>query len=317
VATTARPLYAIRKTRFCKHLRGVPARCKLRVRARSFHRSHVLASGRVRFLFWNLQRKPLLGMVSALVEEHGVDVLLLAESGIADAELLSELNARTGEAFAAHSEPLGRVKIIARLPVSAMRAVSAEPRVSMRHVAPPGGVDVLLVVAHLKSKLRQKEIDQVLTMPRIARMIEEAEERLGIARTIVVGDLNMNPFEYGLVAAEGLHAVMSRGVAASGSRTVDGAERPYFYNPMWSLFGDATPGPPGTYYRRDGSQVCYFWNIFDQVLVRPEFLGRFRDEGVRVLTSAGGRSLLRKSGTPDAAGASDHLPLLFEVELNA
>ena len=49
----------------------------------------------------------------------------------------------------------------------------------------------------------------------------------------------MNPFEHGVVAANGLNAVMARKVAARDTRTVLAHEYPFFYNPMWGHFGDA------------------------------------------------------------------------------
>ena len=64
--------------------------------------------------------------------------------------------------------------------------------------------------------------------------IAHVEENAGHQRTILVGDFNMNPFETGMVAARGLHGVMSRHIAQRGSRTVQGRSYPFFYNPMWS-----------------------------------------------------------------------------------
>lgn len=43
------------------------------------------------FLFWNLRRRPLAPVVGRLVSRHGVDVLILAECAIAEADLLREL----------------------------------------------------------------------------------------------------------------------------------------------------------------------------------------------------------------------------------
>ena len=38
---------------------------------------------------------------------------------------------------------------------------------------------------------------------------------------------------------------------------------PYFYNPMWSLFGDFSPGPPGTYYYSESAHNAFFWYMFE------------------------------------------------------
>jgi len=125
----------------------------------------------------------------------------------------------------------------------------------------------------------------------------------------------MNPFDKGMVAASGLHAVMSREVASRGERTVQDRQYRFFYNPMWSHFGDHPERPAGTYYYTRAEQVTYFWNMFDQVVVRPDLIDRFQMDGLRILTSAAGRPLITRSGHPDKRGASDHLPIVFKIDL--
>lgn len=125
----------------------------------------------------------------------------------------------------------------------------------------------------------------------------------------------MNPFEPGIVSAEGLHAVMARNVAAKGSRTVAGTAYPYFYNPMWQHFGDADERPPGTFYYQRAEHVNYFWNIFDQVLIRPELLNAFQNNDLQIRATDGEAPLTRSDGTPNRSSSSDHLPLLFRLNL--
>jgi hypothetical protein len=88
-----------------------------------------------------------------------------------------------------------------------------------------------------------------------------------------------------------------------------------FYNPMWSLFGDWSPGPAGTYYYSNSEHRVFFWNIFDQVLIRPDLLDRFSNEELKVLDSDGNVSFLSPRGVPNVKLGSDHLPILFKLEL--
>jgi hypothetical protein len=125
----------------------------------------------------------------------------------------------------------------------------------------------------------------------------------------------MNPFEKGLVTANGLNAVSSRQVASRGSRKVLSRQYPFFFNPMWGHFGDRPGHPPGSYYYERAEMVNYYWNVFDQVMVRPDIMDRCDGEGVKILTKAGDASLLRDDGIPNSKDFSDHLPLLFEIEL--
>ena len=128
----------------------------------------------------------------------------------------------------------------------------------------------------------------------------------------MVGDLNLNPFDRGVVQTTGFHAMMSKRQAVEMSRTVQGRSYPFFYNPMWGHLGDRTPGPPGTFYYRDSVPLSYDWNTFDQVLLRPAVL-ELMDEVVAVLDRCGEQSLLDDKGRPDRQVGSDHLPLLVTL----
>ena len=61
--------------------------------------------------------------------------------------------------------------------------------------------------------------------------------------------------------------------------------------------------------------VCYFWNMFDQVLVRPSLLDAFANDHLKILDSNDDDSLLTARGLPNKAAASDHLPIVFGLEL--
>ena len=84
---------------------------------------------------------------------------------------------------------------------------------------------------------------------------------------------------------------------------------------MWSCFGDNTLGPPGSYYYYASKQINYFWNIFDKVLIRPDLLEFFVNDDLKILTEAGSIQLLTPSGIPNIGIASDHLPIIFSLDV--
>jgi hypothetical protein len=202
-----------------------------------------------------------------------------------------------------------------RLPGCFLKDVENDPNnhLTIRRLIVPHAPSILLAVVHSQSKRNWSDDDQVQGILRTSQTIREREKEYG-DRTILVGDLNMNPFEKGVVGAEGLHGVMTKRIAERQTRTVDGRERPFFYNPMWQFFGDASERPPGTYYFPPGGRpIAFFWNLFDQVLIRPQLMHGLKS--VRIIDSIGGISLLDSEQKPDSANYSDHLPLLFQVEL--
>jgi endonuclease/exonuclease/phosphatase family metal-dependent hydrolase len=271
----------------------------------------------VNCLFWNTGGSDLTDALVKIVQTHAVDLLVLAESEeIAVGPFLKAVNDKEGTNFRFHNA-VGqeRLRVFSSLPAKSVSKKFDTGGVSIRHVRPPVNDDFILVAVHLPSKLRWQEREQQDICPRIRNYIETVETQIGHQRTIVVGDLNMNPFEHGVVSSEGFHAVMTRRDAAKKSRTVMGEQRHFFYNPMWKHFGDCTDNTPGTCYFPRSTPLSYYWNMFDQVLVRPDLLNAFPDDGLSILTKTGESQLVDKNGRPDSKLSSDHLPILFRLDL--
>lgn len=268
------------------------------------------------FLFWNCRKAT--DLVGKLVAEHRVDVLVLAECGAPQTSVLSAIEKADGYRFEA--DPLCQdIAIFTRFSASALRPEHDEPGLSIRRI-PSTPEDILLVAVHLISKDKASDADQSSLTPIYARQIQDIEDKLGMRRTVLLGDLNMNPFDHGVVQATGFHAISSRRVATQrrslkiGGRTVDTRWYPYFYNPMWRFFGDAQDTPPGTFYRDKGNPLSYFWHLYDQVLIRPDLVPRFVDHELKILSKCGDAALINAKGEPSV---SDHLPILFRLNLEA
>jgi exonuclease III len=268
---------------------------------------------RTSFLFWNVNRKPVERHLAALAAHHDLDVLILCECEIQHAVLAAALNADSPAVFRAVDGESAFARVYSRLP--SLRPFEDDDRLAAWRLARPDREEVLLAVVHLASRRYLSQDSKQQECMDLATRIRELERRVGHERTILVGDFNMNPFEPGMVGTGGLHAVMSLDVARKRKRRVQNKDHSYFYNPMWGRFGDGSPGPCGTYYYRNGEQVCYFWNMFDQVLVRPELIDRFNLDRLAVPVAAGKASLVNSHGRPDVVGASDHLPIVFELDL--
>lgn len=264
----------------------------------------------LRVLFWNINGKPLKDALRQLCDIHSVDILVLAECRIPSDDLLRELNRGTERFFSNPVNLSNRVSFYTSLPDHCFASVTDDFNWSIWAIDPPVGQQILLVGVHYPSKLYDHDHEQWLLMPRLANSIREAEQRYHHSRTVVVGDLNMNPFEPGVCNAEGLHGVMCKRIAKRMQRKVHGKDRQFFYNPMWNFLGDETRGPPGTYYRAKGG-TSYFWNTYDQVLYRPALLDGYQEGDVSIISEIAGKNLIRN----DRIGrdGSDHLPLLFTV----
>ncbi len=267
------------------------------------------------FLFWNMGNLPRADVAVQLVQQHAVDVLMLTECDIDDNHLTQQLEVSTGIRFHRPWSQSNRIRVFTRMPKNRVHEVQFDPsdRMTISKLI-FAKTDILLAVLHLQDKVSWSDRDQHDEAQRFANEIRSAERRHGHKRTVLVGDLNMNPFEHGMVSSHGFHGVMTRNLAKQNTRTIQRHEYPFFYNPMWGFFGDRTPGPAGTHFYRSGKPGLYFWNIFDQVLVRPDLLSVF-DDDVQIVDSVGAESLCTRTGRPNRSKGSDHFPLLFRLGL--
>jgi len=269
----------------------------------------------ITFLFWNLNQKSLEGRVARLAEKHEVDIVILAECPIPTRSMIDALHQRSGRRFNLPFSACEKIVIYTRFPKSFLKTRREGERFTIRRLALPGVDDVLIVATHFPSKLFWSKESQAQECLELSGEIRLAELKAGHSRTILVGDLNMNPFEDGVVSASGLHGVMTRQIAAKEKRIVQGREYPFFYNPMWGRLGDETEGPAGTHYYQKAEHINYFWNTFDQVLLRPSLLPFFRNEDLKVLTDDGETRLISGGGLPNKSLGSDHLPIIFRLHL--
>ncbi len=269
----------------------------------------------ITFLFWNVGAAPRSAQIAQLAAHLDVDVLMLAEVGDDPADLLLTLNRESVAYSYAPGIVNTKIQVFSRFSDEAVAPVFETDRLAIRRFTLPETEEILLAVVHFPSKQHWSDDSQSMECARLAGDLLEAESIVGHQRTVLVGDFNMNPFETGVVSAGGLHAVMSRAIAKRESRIVQGRVYTFFYNPMWSVLGDGTPGPPGTYYDQSSEQKAFFWNMLDQVLIRPALLDRFRIEHLAIIDHTGEHSLLTGLGLPNRAVGSDHLPILFRLSL--
>jgi hypothetical protein len=267
------------------------------------------------FLFWNLNKKEdLTANITSLAELHQIDVFMFAECAMPVHKILRALNTNGESEYYYVPTNCEKIVIFSKFSDEFIHPVLESDRLTIQHLQLPGSTSILLAVTHLVDKQNWDEDSQNAECTVIADNIEKAENTVEHSRTILVGDLNMNPFQAGVVNARGLHAVMTRNIALEGSRIVQGKSYKFFYNPMWSLFGDGTGGPPGTYYQRKSIHKVYFRNMLDQLLIRPELLSAFDNENLIIIDNDGTISLATEGGYPNKK-YSDHFPIKFQLNI--
>jgi Endonuclease/Exonuclease/phosphatase family len=288
---------------------------------------------RLGFLFWNIRgaQGTGLGEILARFADSGIDVFMFAEAPRDTEPLLAALNASTPELFARVESNSSRVRFFTRQRGPLRGAIWKDrffdeilDRVTAIELQPRGALSILIVGAHLDSPATGISLEGRADWARdLALDIKTIEGDARHSRTILVGDLNMNPFDEGLVSASALHGVMSRDLTVVVTKHQARHRFPVFYNPMWSCFGDRPSAQlfekdvarsPGTYYfDNTNDRANHFWQMYDQVLLRPELMNKLTK--IEILRSDGSEPLVTKNGRPRKAVASDHLPVYFELDL--
>lgn len=171
--------------------------------------------------------------------------------------------------------------------------------------------DLLMVFVHLPSKLQAGDDERKEILREVKFEVEQLEGKLKIDKTLVVGDFNVNPFEDSMVLANSLHALpIGEIVKRKERRTVNGKAYSMFYNPMWSLMGDFKE-PAGTYYYPKGGLRTDYWNIFDQVVLRPTLVDKLNKNTINIIYKVNDQPLIKDGKPIDTI--SDHLPIFFEL----
>ncbi len=274
------------------------------------------------FAVWNIggerrgrsELSHLPGRCSGLVRQERVDLLIAIEVGDEVAAISERLFADHGHAVVYRDDRFALFSGLRRQSVRLVRC-PVESRSRTFAIDPPGQRPVLLTAVHGRDAFTSRPGAQRLALARVVENARWAERRAGHRRSIVAGDFNVNPYDEAALACDGLHAVMSKREAVRHGRTVAGRYYDYFYSPMFRLLDAHDDRPPATFFRGGSDAVEPRWHMLDQVVIRPELIPRFRSDALRIVDAIGGASLLTPAGRPDRRVGSDHLPLVFQVDL--
>ena len=269
------------------------------------------------FLFWNVARNPAaFPHVVRLATSKNCDVIILAECPNNIADLIPRLNSNARKSFRDVAFGQSKVKVITSL---------SKKRFYPRLVSPNGDLSIWkldlsgnslgviqFAFVHLLSKVSASDNSLTANAIEVATRLTGFEDsKEGCHNTVLIGDMNMNPFDGGLVVFSGFHAAMTLELAQK-ERIWKGKSYRKFYNPMWGFFGDRTPGPPGSYYWPSSADDNHQWQILDHVLLRPAMV-KYMTE-LAILDHDGMESLTNHDGIPTKDHISDHLPIFCRFE---
>lgn len=275
----------------------------------------------ITIIFWNIgKNRAALSHLECLAINHDVDLFILAEvSRRMDMKALTVHLSRSGKGdFREVDNIRGKTVAISRLDsrkfehkFTGINGYLSAWSLSSAKFSSEG---VLVAGVHLRSKFGGlTPADQGDYAKPIVDELRSLEDQVRHRNTILVGDFNMNPYDHGMTSWAVMHGLMTTALATKGELKANPIHNRRFYNPMWGLFGDRSPGAAGSFYWRNSAPHNPHWAIVDQVLVRPSIIPTLI--GLEILTDDGNHALTKKDGTPDRSYLSDHLPVLARFDL--
>jgi len=268
-------------------------------------------------LFWNTNKKDLSSAIAEIAHLRDIDIIILCEYGMDDFALLNLLNSSQSNYEISDSLGCEKIKIFTKLNSDNLSIVSEARRWMIRKVEEADTSPFLLVAAHLVSKMNSNDESQFVESTVFRDDINRTQIETQITKTIIIGDLNMNPYEKGIISTRGLHATSDKRIALKQKRIVQGNEYEYFYNPMWNFLGDKSIGDaPGTFLYKGSQHTQIDWNVFDQILISPSMIASVPNDDIEIITTSDSFSLLKNNGEIDSINYSDHLPIKFNIREN-
>ena len=268
----------------------------------------------VRIIFWNVNNKDLTRLICSLAAETKADIVVLNENSVSSNSTLRELKATVSpDFFIPNSISEKRFHCFCRDSKLDMSEVHDGFRTNVRKLHLGNHHTLLALVHGVDIRNYDTESRQEFAQS-LSSDMQFVKEQQGSDKLLLLGDFNMNPFDRGMTLASGLNAMMTRECVKHGVRRHLAKTYDFYYNPMWSLFGDLTDGPAGTVYDTS-NQGPYGWNMLDQVIIHYSIVKMFED--VKILTSAGEHLLMDDRGRPDLKNSSDHFPILITLREDA
>lgn len=262
-------------------------------------------------LFWNSGNKLSDDEISALCATNAINLVALAEYPGDGDSLLRALSSRGLSFYLVPKIACDRITLFSAFSVSHVTHRQETDRYTVKELKVPGRIPLLLCIVHLPSKMHADDVDQLHSASYLRQDVESAENDAGHQNTVLFGDFNMNPFDDGMISAAALNSVSCLETSRREKRVVSGREHKFFYNPSWNLLGDFR-GPPGTYFHKSPGYLSTYWNLLDQVILRPAIAGRFDWSRFVVPIATGVATLADAHGRP---AVGDHFPLVFSLNL--
>ena len=231
----------------------------------------------IKYLFWNVYRKNLIGVLIDVILENNVDIVALAETRALDIQgVINALRAKNQDWKVLEICPKSDLRVLAKADLRI--SVHREEKRFVSCKILNGEELYLFSVVNLSSPMYLEESARDIRAMNISQVLRKLDEGIFESseyKSIIVGDFNLQPYSQGISSVHGFNATMSISNAKRIYRKVEGEKKFFYFNPTWKLMGD-NKIVQGTYYNSsDQQEKSIFWYSFDELLIRPYFIDKF------------------------------------------
>jgi hypothetical protein len=252
-------------------------------------------------VFWNTHRNTFINKyLLKLIEEKNIDIVLLSEYVDKPENLINDLyinglRYKMGEGISCK-----KINVIFKNNIKIFLNDDNANYISLK--TERNNLKFQLFALHFPSKLRTGERERNIIAQEMKNDIKKHKN------AVILGDFNSNPFEESIVALSGFNALPTK---EKKKRTVQGKTEKILYNPMWRFLGEFED-MPGTYFYDNSSDINYYWNLFDQILITQDFIEYFESEKLEIIKKISDINLVKNKKIDNKI--SDHLPIFLSLK---
>lgn len=261
-------------------------------------------------LFWNLKNNSNEQLIADCIVENNIDIALFAEHASTNFDyicqnLLSNFFCEKGAG--------GCDKIIMLANKSIVVDVKQEQNRYVLYTINNLNMLCNLCCVHLQDRRNSDFNKRKELIGRLVNDIKNLEDRENCNSTIIIGDVNANPYDHELLDFNGFNAVLFKDIIKkSESITIDGIKYRRFYNPIIHFLSEDEKNYGSFYISNTTESNNPIWNCLDQVIVSKPLIDSV--SSMRYLRKIKQKELIKKT-KPDNS-ISDHLPLVVQLKEN-
>lgn len=258
-------------------------------------------------LFWNLHKTSIGDYISKCIAENDIDLAIFSEYDGID---LKTVEKSLGSMYTCVEVQVD-TKVVLLAKATLTISIKHEQHRYIIYRVNSGIKEYILAAVHLQDRRNYSTSDRVETIRSLVSDIEEAEKELGCTNTIIIGDINANPYDEELLSKYAFNAVLFKSIIHENEFTnpKSATKKRRFYNPIIHYLSEETQTYGSFYY--ENNFMTPYWYCLDQVLVRRSLVNHLQH--VKYLKSIDESSLVSGSKKTPEVTISDHLPLLVNL----